>query len=70
MRCNYYGELPRNKVEQGDRERFSVLNKVRKGVTKNVALNKNLMQVRKQTTGISGERAFLTEEGASANVLR
>ena len=33
-------------------------------------MDKNFVELRKQTLQISGERAFLTEEGASASALR
>lgn len=70
VKIKYCGELPRNQAEQEDGERFAVCHKARESFTRKVALNKNFMEVRKQTTWIAGERAFLREKGASANALR
>lgn len=53
MKSKYCRGLLRNKAEQADGERFIVFHKVREGFTRKVALNKNLIKVRKQTIWVS-----------------
>lgn len=55
MKNKYCTERLRSKVEQEDGERFAVFHKVRESFTRKVALNKNLIEVRKQTILISGK---------------
>lgn len=53
MKRKYRTELLRNKAEQVDGERFAVFHKVREGFTRQESLNKNLIEVRKQTIWVS-----------------